>query len=110
MAMVCTMGQRGRAGPRAGGLPAQRPVDFVPVRRKVGQASYTNSDTKSKKPHIQFVVELSLRILVEQEWVNMAEQDYVQMPALEVYSERFKNFFKFKRSEDGILEVRMHTF
>jgi enoyl-CoA hydratase/carnithine racemase len=40
----------------------------------------------------------------------MAEQDYVHMPTLEEYSERFKNFFKFKRSEDGILEVRMHTF
>ena len=40
----------------------------------------------------------------------MAEQDYIHMPTLEEYSERFKRFFKFKRSEDGILEVRMHTF
>ena len=40
----------------------------------------------------------------------MAEQDYIHMPTLEEYSERFKNFFKFKRSEDGILEVKMHTF
>ena len=39
----------------------------------------------------------------------MAEQDYVHMPTLEEYSERFKDFFKFKRSDDGILEVRMHT-
>lgn len=39
----------------------------------------------------------------------MAEQDYIPMPSLEEYAERFKNFFKFKR-EDGILEVRMHTF
>jgi enoyl-CoA hydratase/carnithine racemase len=40
----------------------------------------------------------------------MAEQGYIHMPTLEDYSERFKNFFKFKRSDDGILEVRMHTF
>jgi enoyl-CoA hydratase/carnithine racemase len=40
----------------------------------------------------------------------MAEQDYIHMPTLEEYSERFKNFFTFKRSEDGILEVKMHTF
>lgn len=40
----------------------------------------------------------------------MAEQDYIHMPTLEEYSERFKRFFKFKRSEDGILEVKMHTF
>ena len=40
----------------------------------------------------------------------MAEQDYVHMPTLEEYSERFERFFKFKRSDDGILEVRMHTF
>ncbi len=40
----------------------------------------------------------------------MAEQDYIHMPTLEEYSERFKNFFNFKRSEDGILEVKMHTF
>jgi enoyl-CoA hydratase/carnithine racemase len=39
----------------------------------------------------------------------MAEQDYIHMPTLEEYSERFKNFFTFKR-EDGILEVKMHTF
>ena len=39
----------------------------------------------------------------------MAEQDYVHMPTLEEYSKRFERFFKFKRSEDGILEVRMHT-
>jgi enoyl-CoA hydratase/carnithine racemase len=39
----------------------------------------------------------------------MAEQDYVHMPTLEEYAERFKRFFHFKR-EDGILEVRMHTF
>ena len=39
----------------------------------------------------------------------MAEQDYIHMPTLEEYAERFKNFFHFKR-EDGILEVRMHTF
>jgi len=39
----------------------------------------------------------------------MAEQDYIPMPSLEEYRERFKNFFRFKR-EDGILEVRMHTF
>ena len=40
----------------------------------------------------------------------MAEQDYVHMPTLEEYSARFERFFKFKRSDDGILEVRMHTF
>ena len=40
----------------------------------------------------------------------MAEQDYVHMPTLEEYSKRFERFFKFKRSDDGILEVRMHTF
>ena len=40
----------------------------------------------------------------------MAEQDYVHMPTLEEYAERFARFFKFKRSDDGILEVRMHTF
>jgi len=40
----------------------------------------------------------------------MAEQDYVHMPTLEEYSKRFARFFKFKRSDDGILEVRMHTF
>ena len=40
----------------------------------------------------------------------MAEQDYIHMPTLDEYSERFKNFFKFKRSDDGILEVKMHTF
>jgi enoyl-CoA hydratase/carnithine racemase len=40
----------------------------------------------------------------------MAEQDYIHMPTLEEYAERFKRFFKFKRSEDGILEVKMHTF
>ena len=40
----------------------------------------------------------------------MAEQAYVHMPTLEEYSKRFKHFFKFKRSDDGILEVRMHTF
>jgi enoyl-CoA hydratase/carnithine racemase len=39
----------------------------------------------------------------------MAEQDYVHMPTLEEYSKRFERFFKFKRSDDGILEVRMHT-
>jgi enoyl-CoA hydratase/carnithine racemase len=39
----------------------------------------------------------------------MAEQPYVDMPTLEEYSKRFERFFKFKRSEDGILEVRMHT-
>jgi len=39
----------------------------------------------------------------------MAEQPYVHMPTLEEYSKRFERFFKFKRSEDGILEVRMHT-
>ena len=39
----------------------------------------------------------------------MAEQDYVPMPTLEEYSKRFERFFKFKRSDDGILEVRMHT-
>jgi enoyl-CoA hydratase/carnithine racemase len=42
--------------------------------------------------------------------VAMAEQDYIHMPTLEEYAERFKNFFKFKRSDDGILEVTMHTF
>jgi hypothetical protein len=40
----------------------------------------------------------------------VAEQDFIHMPTLEEYSERFKKFFKFKRSDDGILEVRMHTF
>jgi enoyl-CoA hydratase/carnithine racemase len=39
----------------------------------------------------------------------MAEQPYVHMPTLEEYSKRFERFFKFKRSDDGILEVRMHT-
>jgi len=39
----------------------------------------------------------------------MAEQDYIPMPTLEQYAERFNDFFKFKR-KDGILEVRMHTF
>jgi hypothetical protein len=40
----------------------------------------------------------------------MAEQDYIHMPAIEEYSECFKNFFQFKRSDDGILEVKMRTF
>ena len=40
----------------------------------------------------------------------MAEQDYVHMPTLEEYAKRFERFFKFKRSDDVILEVRMHTF
>ncbi len=38
----------------------------------------------------------------------MALLNYVHVPKLEEYAERFKDFFKFKR-EDGILEVRMHT-
>ena len=38
----------------------------------------------------------------------MAINKYYDVPKLEEYSERFKEFFKFKR-ENGILEVRMHT-
>ena len=38
----------------------------------------------------------------------MAINKYYQVPKLEEYSERFKDFFKFKR-ENGILEVKMHT-
>ena len=38
----------------------------------------------------------------------MAVNEYYPVPTLEEYSERFKDFFKFKR-EGGILEVRMHT-
>jgi enoyl-CoA hydratase/carnithine racemase len=38
----------------------------------------------------------------------MAKYDYVHVETLEEYSERFKDFFTFKR-EDGILEVKMHT-
>ena len=38
----------------------------------------------------------------------MAISDYYPVPTLEEYSERFKEFFKFRR-ENGILEVRMHT-
>ena len=38
----------------------------------------------------------------------MAMNEYVHMPTLEEYSERFKDFFHFKR-KDGILEVKMHT-
>lgn len=38
----------------------------------------------------------------------MAKNPYVHVETLAEYSERFKNFFAFKR-ENGILEVRMHT-
>lgn len=38
----------------------------------------------------------------------MAINRYYPVPKLEEYSERFKDFFKFKR-ENGILEVKMHT-
>lgn len=38
----------------------------------------------------------------------MAINTYYPVPTLEEYSDRFKDFFKFKR-ENGILEVRMHT-
>ena len=38
----------------------------------------------------------------------MAINQYYQVPKLEEYSEKFKDFFKFKR-ENGILEVKMHT-
>ncbi|MCF8095314.1 MAG: enoyl-CoA hydratase/isomerase family protein [Desulfobacteraceae bacterium] len=38
----------------------------------------------------------------------MAMNKYVHMPTLEEYSERFRDFFQFKR-ENGILEVKMHT-
>ena len=39
----------------------------------------------------------------------MAKNKYIHMPTLEEYSERFKDFFHFKR-ENGIIEVKMHTF
>ena len=39
----------------------------------------------------------------------MAKNKYIPMPSLEEYSEQFKDFFHFKR-ENGILEVKMHTF
>ena len=39
----------------------------------------------------------------------MAKNTYIPMPSLEEYSERFKDFFHFKR-ENGILEVKMHSF
>ena len=39
----------------------------------------------------------------------MAKNKYIPMPSLEEYSERFKDFFHFKR-ENGILEVKMHSF
>ena len=38
----------------------------------------------------------------------MAINSYYPVPKLEEYSERFKEFFLFKR-ENGILEVKMHT-
>ena len=38
----------------------------------------------------------------------MAINSYYPVPKLEEYSERFKDFFSFKR-ENGILEVKMHT-
>lgn len=38
----------------------------------------------------------------------MAMNKYVHMPTLEEYSERFKDFFHFKRN-NGIIEVQMHT-
>ncbi|MBW1799409.1 MAG: enoyl-CoA hydratase/isomerase family protein [Deltaproteobacteria bacterium] len=38
----------------------------------------------------------------------MAKNKYIPMPTLEEYSERFKDFFHFKR-ENGILEVKMHS-
>lgn len=38
----------------------------------------------------------------------MAINTYYQVPRLDEYAERFKEFFKFRR-ENGILEVRMHT-
>ena len=38
----------------------------------------------------------------------MAINRYLHMPTLEEYSERFKDFFTFRR-ENGILEVTMHT-
>lgn len=39
----------------------------------------------------------------------MAKNKYARVESLAEYSERFKDFFIFKR-EDGILEVRMHSF
>jgi len=39
----------------------------------------------------------------------MAKNKYTPMPSLEEYSERFKDFFHFKR-KNGILEVKMHSF
>lgn len=39
----------------------------------------------------------------------MAKNTYIPMPSLEEYSERFKDFFHFKR-KNGILEVKMHSF
>ena len=38
----------------------------------------------------------------------MPINEYVHMPTLEEYAERFKDFFHFKR-DNGIIEVRMHT-
>ena len=38
----------------------------------------------------------------------MAKNPYVHVETLAEYSERFSDFFAFRR-EDGILEVRMHT-
>ena len=39
----------------------------------------------------------------------MAKTRYVHLPTLDEYSETFKDFFHFKR-ENGILEVKMHSF
>jgi len=39
----------------------------------------------------------------------MSLQQFVPAPKLEEYSERFKDFFKFTRREDGVLLVEAHT-
>jgi enoyl-CoA hydratase/carnithine racemase len=39
----------------------------------------------------------------------MSLQQFVPTPKLEEYSERFKDFFKFTRREDGVLLVEAHT-
>ncbi len=39
----------------------------------------------------------------------MSLQKFVPTPKLEEYSERFKDFFKFTRRDDGVLLVEAHT-
>jgi enoyl-CoA hydratase/carnithine racemase len=39
----------------------------------------------------------------------MADRGFVPPPELEEYSERFKDYYKFERREDGVLLVQAHT-